>query len=109
LIFTITLEYQGEQYTYQHEITSSERQKAENWTDEVLAEYLYEEGNYACDCNRSDFIAEHCDKNFPELECGDTVNLISLEPRPVYPERNVYVQQAIGLYVPIKMQGEYSQ
>ncbi len=47
-------------------------------------EYMWEEGNYACDCNRRLFIARLTDPNFsaddPSLEpCGHTIQLISLE------------------------------
>jgi hypothetical protein len=100
LIFTITLEYHGKQYTYQQEFTET---NSAYKTTEELVEYLYEEGNYACDCNRSAFIAEHCDEDFPELECGREIKLVSLEPRPVYPEQTVFMQQASGLYVPTKV------
>ncbi len=26
--------------------------------------FIWDEGNYACDCNRSKFIKEQCDRNF---------------------------------------------
>ena len=100
MLFTITLEYQGRQYIYQQEFTETNDTYK---TTEELVEYLYEEGNYACDCNRSDFIAEYCDEGFPEFECGREIKLVSLEPRPVYPERTIYLQQSNGLYVPMKI------
>lgn len=46
----------------------------ENWR---LTEYMWMEGNYSCDCNKSLFAMQ---QGFPisELPCGDTVKLISL-------------------------------
>lgn len=38
------------------------------------AEYMFFEGNYACDCNLSDFIRKS-NVNFPELDCGDTISV----------------------------------
>lgn len=75
MIFTVTLAYQDKEYTYEHGFSET---NGENMTAEELATYLYEEGNYACDCNRSDFINEHCDENFPEMGCGHTIRLLSL-------------------------------
>ena len=44
------------------------------------AEYLFDDGNYACDCNRSLFIKRYCDKDFIELPCGgDEIELISFK------------------------------
>lgn len=36
------------------------------------AEYMFMEGNYACDCNLSSFIGES-DEDFPELCCGNEI------------------------------------
>ena len=36
------------------------------------------EGNYCCDCNRSLFIGQQCDENFPELECSGIDNEVQL-------------------------------
>ena len=41
------------------------------------AMYMFEEGNYNCDCNLSSFISEKY-KDFPELECGDEIVLENL-------------------------------
>jgi hypothetical protein len=48
-------------------------------------EYMFSEGNYACDCNRSGFIARYCDTEFPRHDCGDQIavvelNVVYLEP-----------------------------
>ena len=47
-------------------------------TKEEGVRYMYEEGNYSCDCNRSLFIQRQCDKNFPEMDCGEKIKLISI-------------------------------
>lgn len=36
------------------------------------AEYMFMEGNYACDCNLSSFISQSVE-DFPELHCGDEI------------------------------------
>lgn len=36
------------------------------------AEYMFMEGNYACDCNLSNFISDSIE-DFPELDCGDEI------------------------------------
>jgi hypothetical protein len=40
--------------------------------------YIWEEGNYACDCNRALFIQRCCDENFPESPCGEEIKLIGI-------------------------------
>jgi len=42
------------------------------------AHYIWEEGNFSCDCNRSALIAEQCDPEIEELECGNTIKLVML-------------------------------
>jgi hypothetical protein len=43
------------------------------------AEFMWEEGNYSCDCNRSKFLHE----KYPEIpesdDCGDSIELISFK------------------------------
>ena len=42
--------------------------------------YIWNEGNNACDCNRSNLIREqHGDKTTRELQCGDRIELVTLE------------------------------
>lgn len=43
------------------------------------AEFIWEEGNFSCDCNRSIFINE-IDNTFPLMDCGDTIKLTELKP-----------------------------
>ncbi len=40
--------------------------------------FIWEDGNYACDCNRSQFIQEQCDENFQELSCGHEIKLLGI-------------------------------
>lgn len=69
----VTLRYQEKNYTFLDKFEFS----AEN-ADAVL--FNWTEGNYSCDCNRSDFIARYCrEEDFPELECGGTIELLSLK------------------------------
>lgn len=67
----VILEYQGKQYKYVYDF-------GEGYPYES-AEFMYTEGNYSCDCNRSIFIQEHCDNDFPEMECGEEIKLVSLK------------------------------
>lgn len=41
---------------------------------EAAAEYMFFEGNYSCDCNKSIFIGEQYTE-FEEMDCGDTIQL----------------------------------
>ncbi len=40
-------------------------------------QYMFTEGNYGCDCNRSIFISS-VDSNFPYYECGEKIEMIEL-------------------------------
>jgi hypothetical protein len=40
--------------------------------------YMFTAGNYACSCNLSMFIRQCCDEYFPELCCGEDVDLRSV-------------------------------
>ena len=42
-------------------------------------DYMFKEGNYSCDCNKSSFIQEQCDKSFPDMNCGDKIELVHLD------------------------------
>ncbi|MDR6555416.1 hypothetical protein J2736_006678 [Paenibacillus qinlingensis] len=46
---------------------------------EFHGDYIWTEGNFSCDCNRSSFIQEHCDSEFPLMDCGDTIELIEVK------------------------------
>lgn len=75
--FVVTLNHKGKQYSFE-----------DNFDDNIAGKdgvkYLYEEGNYSCDCNRSLLIKQNCDPDFPELPCGDTeIELVKLEFKEV--------------------------
>ncbi len=65
----VYLRYKGVTYSYE-----------EMFEDAHMADYQYREGNYACDCNRSLFIGRYCDPDFPELVCGEEIELVALTP-----------------------------
>jgi hypothetical protein len=67
--FLIKLKYKGKTY----EINYPVEEKYVAGT-----RFLWEEGNYACDCNRSIFIRRQCDKNFKEMDCGEKIELVSI-------------------------------
>lgn len=62
--------YQGKEYPYKCDFGFA--YPAES------AEYMFTEGNYACDCNRSLFLSR-INENFPELECGHEIEMKSFE------------------------------
>jgi hypothetical protein len=45
------------------------------------AEFMFSDGNYACDCNRSLFIQRYCEPSFPEMDCGNKIELLGLKVR----------------------------
>ena len=47
--------------------------------DITFSNFWFEEGNAACDCNRSLFIAQDCDDTFPEMDCGSKIKMTLLE------------------------------
>jgi len=61
----VTLEYNGILYSFVDEYIS-------------FPDFIWEEGNYSCDCNRSDFIKIYCNEYFPGLPCGDSIKLIDI-------------------------------
>jgi hypothetical protein len=65
----IVLAYKGKQYTVKDIY-------AANVED---ADYMWTLGNYSCDDNRSIFIQDQCDPDFPYLDCGDTIELVKME------------------------------
>lgn len=52
---------------------------------EHAVRYMYEDGNYACDCNRQLFLIQECGLDMDEdaVTCGDTIALVSLTVRKV--------------------------
>jgi hypothetical protein len=43
------------------------------------AEFQWRENNYSCDCNRSLWIKHTLGWDFPELPCGNTIELVGFE------------------------------
>lgn len=67
----LKVEYQGKEYEF-------EKNLGPDVTEEV-AEFMFEDGNYSCDCNLSLFLAEKY-PDFPELDCGnDQIEILSIE------------------------------
>ncbi len=65
----LLLEYKGKTYFVQDNYAYEQVEK-----DEIP--FIWVEGNYACDCNRSQFIQEQITDSFPSLPCGDEIKLI---------------------------------
>jgi len=42
------------------------------------AHFMWEEGNYSCDCNKSLFLSREY-KEVPELDCGDTIKILDFD------------------------------
>lgn len=48
--------------------------------------FMFEDGNYACDCNRRDFLKSYCnigEGHLDDMTCGDTIELVSLETKHI--------------------------
>ena len=43
-----------------------------DYDDDGTVEYLWTEGNYSCDCNRSAFLG------LPQMPCGETIELLRI-------------------------------
>ncbi len=69
---TVTLRVNGKDYTYSQSFGFGYPESA--------VHYMYEMGNYSCNCNRRQFIQQECDATFePDAEnCGDDITLVSL-------------------------------
>jgi len=65
----VTLRYQGRDFTVRDEFLTLHMELRG-------ALHLWEDGNWSCDCNRSMMIREQCDPTFPELPCGDTIEIV---------------------------------
>jgi hypothetical protein len=64
----VTLAYRGKEYSFD----------TDNYYEGDC--YWWKEGNGGCDCNRSLFIKRNCDADFPEMKCGETIDLVKIEP-----------------------------
>lgn len=63
----LTLEYQDKRYRVPQE-------------EKCWSKFSWEEGTMSCDCQRSLHIQQHADKNFPEMECGNEIKLLTVIP-----------------------------
>lgn len=63
-------EYDGKVYSYEYDF--GYEYPADS------AEYMFTDGNYGCDCNRSDFIRE-ANPDFPNCDCGHLITLKSFK------------------------------
>lgn len=57
----------------------------DDWVD--VDDYLWSEGNYACDCNRALFFARAVGEDDPSRSCGDgaySVRIVSSDGRELY-------------------------
>lgn len=74
-IAVMVFEFDGHQYIHESDFGFEYEPEA--------AAYMFRDGNYACDCNRSLFILQD-GHDFPEMECGDRIKLLSfkIELRP---------------------------
>lgn len=52
---------------------------------EHSARFMYYEGNYSCDCNRSRFLSARCEafRDLEEFDCGETIELVSFTVRKI--------------------------
>jgi hypothetical protein len=67
----VTLVHEGREYRFRQDFGCG-------YPPSAVA-FMYEDGNFACDCNRSLFIQRECAPDFPFLECGDAIALLGLE------------------------------
>ena len=77
-VVEMTLVYKGKSYAYKYDFGYGYPCSS--------AEFMFFEGNYACDCNLSNFIREKSD-DFPELDCGDEITIEDFKITKVKGER----------------------
>ena len=65
-IFVGTFKYEGREFIIRYDFGYE--------FEEDRAEFIFEDGNYSCDCNRSLFIRDqYGDDAIPELGCGSDI------------------------------------
>jgi hypothetical protein len=71
VIAKMNFHYAGKTYPFEMEFDTPD-----------AVDYMFDGGNYGCDCNRSGFIQEQ-DPDFPDLECGETIKMTNfwIEPK----------------------------
>lgn len=71
-IAVCTFEYKGKEYIVDYDFGYEYEEERAHW--------MFYEGNYSCDCNRSMFIArQYGDDVIEELDCGDKIKLIDFK------------------------------
>lgn len=65
------LKFEGKEYIVEDELAK----KDPDSTNEIP--YIWDEGNYSCDCNRSLFI-NNVDESFPLMGCGEEIELLGI-------------------------------
>lgn len=76
LFAKVTVDFQDKEYTFEYDFGVS--------TEENTAIYIFEEGNYSCDCNLIRFLDRNFDMGMTEdqvqeYKCGETIKLVNLE------------------------------
>lgn len=74
--YQITLKYQEKEYSF---IDPFDYMGWYDNDDEYQVTWMYTEGNFACDCNKSIFLIYYCDVDMEPLPCGQTIVLISIQ------------------------------
>lgn len=77
-IAVIKLEHDGKHYSFKYDFGYAYPVNA--------AYFMFNDGNYACDCNLSLFIRDKCDDSFPELPCGASIEILDVEVILVNPD-----------------------
>ena len=67
----VKVKYQDKEYNFGYDFGYEYPEEA--------ARFMFFEGNYSCDCNLSLFIQEECDRNFPDLICGNEIKIINFD------------------------------
>lgn len=70
-IAKMNLIYKGKKYPYEYDFGFAYPIEA--------AEYIFEDGNYACDCNRSNFLHKRYPEVPEDLECGEEIEMEDFE------------------------------
>lgn len=61
-ILDVVFDYNGRIYAFSYDFGYEYPEDA--------ARYMFEFGEYSCDCNKSLLIKKFCDENFPRFSCG---------------------------------------
>lgn len=73
---TALLTYDGINYTIFLSRSRIDKFSIQEEQDHSL--FMWTEGNFGCDCNRSDFIHDQCEPLFEEMSCGNMITLKEL-------------------------------